>query len=113
MTLRSNFSNSINIIFEHNKRSLSEFANELSISRSNLQDILKGNSNPTLATVELIAERLELDPVSLLTYSQDELQITISLSRLLDRTMDLPDEKKKILAEAFSTIIITLVDIKE
>ncbi|MCI8645514.1 MAG: helix-turn-helix transcriptional regulator [Firmicutes bacterium] len=68
MNLQKNFSNNMNVIHGSHSKTLTEFAEELCISRSSLQDILRGNCNPRIDTVEQIARQLGMDPLDLLSY---------------------------------------------
>ena len=44
MTLQDNFSNSVKIAYKNSNKTLAEFSNEIGISRTTLQDILKGTA---------------------------------------------------------------------
>lgn len=112
MKLRENFTDNMKLIFERSSYSLAEFADELSISRSALQDILKGSSNPTLSTVDLIAEKLDIDPISLLSVSETQMPAADSLTQLLDWILDLPGEERPLAAKAIETFLLTAIDDK-
>ncbi len=107
MALQKNLADSMAAIRTERKKSLSEFAEELSISRSSLQDILKGKGNPTLSTVELIARQLEVDPLLLLSCSESEMRTTLYLAHLLDWFRQLSLERR----QEFSTAVDTLISI--
>lgn len=92
MTLRENFTDSMNAIFETRHCTLSEFAEELSISRSCLQEILKGRSNPTLETVELIASQLGMEPFCLFAYSGQQLSGICLISQFVNHSFELSEE---------------------
>lgn len=47
-------------------QSIGEWADELGIAPSTLQDYLKGSGNPTLRMVDHLAEKLGIDPLSLI-----------------------------------------------
>ncbi len=110
MNLRENFAVNMKTIFERSNHSLTEFAEELSISRSSLQDILKGKSNPTLATVELIAEKLGVDPLSLLSFSEEEIQAAFSLTQFLDWFFDLSEENRALAAKSIEAFLFACLD---
>lgn len=110
MNLRENFAVNMKTIFERSNHSLTEFADELSISRSSLQDILKGKSNPTLATVELIAEKLDVNPLSLLSFSEEEIQAAFSLTQLLDWLFELSEENRALAAKSVKTVLFACLD---
>lgn len=99
--LRESFSDSMNIIFKNSHLTLSEFADELSISRSSLQDILKGRSNPTLQTIEFIAAHLGTEPLNLLSRSDDQMAFLFYFTLFTERAGLLSEEEwQKALAAA-------------
>lgn len=67
MSLSSNFSKNLSSMRKGCNSTLTEFADEISVSRSYLQSALKGSCNPTLDTVEHIAEKLQVSPDLLLS----------------------------------------------
>lgn len=69
MDLQKYFSDNMNTLHQIHDKTLAEFAEELCISRSSLQKILKGTCNPRLDTIQQIAAQLDLDPLALLTNS--------------------------------------------
>lgn len=111
--LRKNFSDSLAAIRTERRKSLSEFAEELAISRSSLQDILKGKGNPTLSTVEFISDQLEMDPLMLLSCPESEVRAAVYLAHLLDWFKQLPDDKQREFAAAVSTLLAILVEPEE
>lgn len=113
MALQKNLADIMTAIRAEQKKSLSEFAEELSISRSSLQDILKGKGNPTLSTVELIAEQLGADPLLLLSCPESEMRTTVYLAHLLDWFQQLPSEEQQEFAAAINTILAILTKQRE
>lgn len=71
------------IIKEKRGQSLTELSEDLEISRSALQEYLAGNGNPTLATVEHLAERLGIPSVALVSGTLPSGQFDV-LMTLLD-----------------------------
>lgn len=67
MALQKNLSDSMNLIRAKRQQSITEFSEELGISRSSMQEILKGTANPRIDTVEHIAKQLQMDPLILLS----------------------------------------------
>ncbi len=67
MVLQENLSKALQQIRTDKSWSIQRFADELYISKSNLQNLLSARGNPRLGTVEHIAERLQINPVDLLT----------------------------------------------
>ena len=56
MEIQENMAAVIHALKEKRGQSLTELSEDLEISRSALQEYLAGNGNPTLATVEHLAE---------------------------------------------------------
>lgn len=66
MSIRENLSIRLQEIREKRGLSITDFSEELEISRSLLQAILSGKANPRADTIEHIAEKLQISPISLL-----------------------------------------------
>ncbi len=108
-TLHENLAGNLAAARRLRQKSLSQFAEELAISRSSLQDMLKGEGNPTLSTVELVAGRLGLDPLLLLSCPKGETHAVVYLSCLFDWFHQLPDDEQRKLASAANTILAILM----
>ncbi|MCI8646447.1 MAG: helix-turn-helix transcriptional regulator [Firmicutes bacterium] len=78
MSLSNNFSNNVSVLREIRKLTLTEFANEIQISRSHLQSVLRYSCNPTLDTVEQVAKGLDVDPLTLLSLPKDMEDASVS-----------------------------------
>ena len=65
MGLQENIAVNMRAIMERQQKSLTEFSEELGISRNALYDYIRCKGNPSIATVEHIAEKLEVDPAAL------------------------------------------------
>lgn len=87
MTMQSNFCNYIKTVRKAEKMTLSALSAELQISRSQLQEILRGNANPRMDTIEHIARRLDIDPIQLLTcsYAEEQLRVAVPLLHLIEQ----------------------------
>ena len=68
---------------EESGKTLSEFSDELEISRSTLQEYLSGHGNPNLNTLEHLAEKLGTDVTFLITGSFHDGQLRVLL-KLMD-----------------------------
>lgn len=90
MSLSDNFSRNLLYIREMHNSTLTEFADEISISRSHLQSILQGSCNPTLDTVEQIGKGLQIDPI-LLLLSPKQVTSTDSSLQLLQNIREMKD----------------------
>lgn len=111
MTLQKNLSSTMKTIYISRKKTLSAFSDELGISRSSLQEILKGSSNPRIDTIEQIANQLDMDPLVLLStsYSEEESKLLIPLFQFTDAACSLPYSKRAELAAHFHAIIRILM----
>ena len=66
MELRQNFSQNIHALRLARQSTLEEFSYEIGIGKTTLQEIENGKSNSTLDTIETIACKLQIHPLSLL-----------------------------------------------
>lgn len=110
MSLSSNLANNMQAIKDSRNLSLTDFAGELCISRSCLQDILKGERNVQLSTINQIASRLNINAAALLQppYSQNQLSNAILLLEALEIYRCLTAEDRETIAELFHRMITML-----
>lgn len=83
---------------------IQQFAEELAIARSSLQSILRGNSNPRIDTVELIAQNLHMTPAELLSEPKRSPE-----EALAQKAASLPSGQRALLA-AYLTEIAKLLN---
>lgn len=69
MDMKTNLAHRLREIRQQKGLSITEFSEELEIARSSLQSLLSGDGNPRTDTIEHIANRLGVDPISLLSDS--------------------------------------------
>ncbi len=114
MTLQSNFSNSVKIAYKNSGKTLSEFSNEIGVSRATLQGILKGSNNSRTDTIEVVADGLNTNPLALLSTPCGEYEFAFiqSLLHLSDAASALPDDEKEVLAAHCHAIISILFGAK-
>lgn len=107
MRLKDNFAAAIRTIMERQNKSLSEFSEELDISRNALYGYLRGRGNPSIATLEHIAENLGISPMALMTdlMDIDQREIALLLLDIIQSAAKLPDEKRLRLAELFLEMV--------
>lgn len=67
MAICENLARHLHIIREQCGMTITEFSDHCGIARSSMQLILSGKGNPRLDTIEHIARRLDVNPLSLLT----------------------------------------------
>ena len=107
MDLNKNFSTILNIIKSEHQKSMTEFSEELEISRSALQEYLSGAGNPNLTTVEHIAQKLNVSPCFLLLgdFKDEQLSAFLTMIDIFSLLSDLPTEKRKKFAELLLEMI--------
>ena len=107
MDLNKNLSTILNIIKSERQKSMTEFSEELEISRSALQEYLSGSGNPNLTAIEHIAQKLNVSPCFLLLgdFKEDQLCVFLKMIDILSLLLDLPPEKRKRFAELLFEII--------
>lgn len=72
MAICENLAQHLNGIRKERQLTISEFAEELGISRSSLQALLNGTGNPRTDTIEYLATQLDADPIWLISAQKDE-----------------------------------------
>ena len=107
MDLNKNFSTILNIIKSERQKSMTEFSEELEISRSALQEYLSGSGNPNLTTIEHIAQKLNVSPCFLLLgdFKDEQLSAFLKMIDVLSLLSDLPVEKRKRFVELLFEMI--------
>ncbi len=81
---------------EKRNKSLTEFSEELGISRTALYEYLRGRGNPSVETLEHIAEKLSVSPAVLMTglFDLDRREITLLLLDTIHEVAELPEKKR-------------------
>lgn len=107
MGIQHNMATVIRMIMQQRQKTLSEFSEELEISRSALQSYLREEGNPSIATVEHLARKLEIDPAVLITgvFEPDQTKIILAMFEVIRDVADLPAEKKQQFGERISAVI--------
>ena len=107
MDLNQNLAAVLNIMKTERQKSMTEFSEELEISRSALQEYLAGSGNPNLTTIEHIAQKLNVSPYFLLLgdFNEEQLSAFMKMIDVLSLLSDLPSEKRKRFAELLFEII--------
>ena len=107
MEIQRNMSIILNMFRSRRKQSLSEFAEDLEISRSHLQALLAQKSSPRIDTVEHIANKLGIEPRVLLSGSFVDAQIDVieQLLGLINSLGEIPDDKRKEFAKLIYEIV--------
>ena len=96
MTLQQNLSNTMKAIRSIRKISITEFSEEIGVSRSEAQGILRGTSNPRLDTIQCIADNLNIDPLVLISsFSETQLEVSLLLLKSFYFFSKLSSEEQK------------------
>ena len=110
MLLQQNFSNAMTVIKAARKLSITDFSAKTHVSRSTMQNILNGNCNLRMDTVEHIADRLGVHPAVLLfpNHSNSQLKFALLLLETLEAFLNLPKGRKLKAAKLFYHLILQL-----
>ena len=99
MELRETLSRRLKEIKEERGLSVVEFSQLIGISRSALQAILSRRANPRADTIEQIAERLHVNPISLLVEPSDLHRegwlLNQVTEQVLEKVKEMMDERHK------------------
>lgn len=103
MDIRRNVANTLRLYMDEHNKTLLEFAEELEIARSSLQQYVKGEGNPSIGTIERMAEKMDMDSVSLLTGTLDAGQRECAWAVLttIQKVGALPEEKRLYFVDLF------------
>ena len=97
-SLNQNLTRNLRLVYQARRTTLVEFSRELGIGHSTLRNILHGQGNSTLSTVEQIAQSLGVAPQVLLTgqHTEDRLLSALLLLEAVDCLKPLdPGQQKK------------------
>lgn len=85
MKIQKNMSMVIRTLKDISGKTVAEMSAELEISRSALQEYLSGRGNPSLATIDHLAEKLGVDTTFLVsgTFSEEQVVVLIKLLDML------------------------------
>ena len=96
MEVQQNMATVIRMIMETRNMSMDDFSEELEISRSTLQEYLKGKGNPSIKTIIHLSQKLEIEPAVLLTGMTE-----VEARNVVRSISELNNDKKLRLAELF------------
>lgn len=107
MDLNEGLAAAIRAIMKQRHISLTEFAEELDISRGALHLYAKGEGNPSISTLNHIARRLGVSPAVLANGLKelDHQEIALLLLDTIQGVAELPEEKRRQMAEHFLEMI--------
>jgi len=107
MGLQENMAAFIREVMKRNHKSLSEFSEELGISRNALYDYSTGEGNPTILTLEHIAEKLGVNPASIIlgVLDLDRREILLLLMDAIQDVAELTEENRLRFADLFLEMV--------
>lgn len=107
MGIQQNMADMMRTIKRQRGKSMAEFSEELEISSSTLQECLNARGNPTMKMVERLAEKLDVNPVALISgvVEPDKYQILLLLFDTVREVAILPQDKRLRFAELFLELI--------
>ena len=107
MEMRRIFAENLQAKREKLGKNQEAFAEELEISRSELQKYLNGTGNPTVEKIEQIAEKIAMEPMDLLftPVSPERFEAKELLLQINKTIQALDSEQRCILAEGLQEII--------
>ena len=107
MSLQENMAAVIQEAMKRENKSITEFSEELGISRNALYNYSKGQGNPTFSTLEHIAERMGIHPASLIlgVFDLDQQETSRLLLDTIQSVAKLPEDKRLRFAELFLEMI--------
>ncbi len=97
MSLRENMAAFLRSFAEKNDLSIAQLQIQADISRNTLYAYSKGQGNPTLATLEYIAENLKVDPAAILlgVYDPDGGEVSVLLLHTVRGLAELRPEDRR------------------
>ncbi len=110
MILQQNLSTAMNALRQQRQQSVSSLSKDLGIAKSSLQEILDGNGNPQIETVERIASQLSISPVTLLSCAGqgEQVQRGLFLLQNIQAISRLPQAQQHELAAVFYQMVTLL-----
>ncbi len=100
-----NVANRLKTIMQEKHISANSLAKKSSVSQTMISGILRGNKNPTVATLELICSAMNITLADFFT-PQNEDSLTLEQKEILSKIKNLSSDKLK----ALNSVIDTWVD---
>ena len=107
MSIQDNMADMLRAKRKLSGQSIEEWAEELGIAQSTLQEYMKGNGNPTVKMVEHLAEQLEIDPIALISgkIESEQYEIILLMLDTVHAVSDLPQPRRLKFAELFLELV--------
>jgi len=105
--MRTNLAAMMRAFMTERNKSAAEFSEELEISRSTLQDYLRGEGNPSMSMLEHLGRKLEVEPLLLVTgvFRANQLQTVRMMFQMVKAVSDLSENKRKQFAQLFMQMV--------
>lgn len=107
ISIQENLAASIRFMMEVRRQSLTEISEKAEISRSMMQEYVKARGNPSLATIEHLAEKLDVDPTALLTgmLGMEQTECALPLLGVIQQVAELEQEQRIRFTELFLEMV--------
>lgn len=107
MSIQENMADMLRAKRKLSGQSIVEWAEELQISQSTLQEYMRGNGNPTVKMVEHLADKMGIDPLVLLSgdIEPEQRQTALLLLETIQAVSVLPQPKRIRFAEQFLELV--------
>lgn len=109
MEIQKNMSVVMQAIKRERNKSLVDFAEELEVASSSLQEYLTGRGNPRMTTIEHLAQKLNVDVTFLISgaFSDSEIEVLLKLLDTLGLLSGLPVPKRR----KFAQLLLEMVSL--
>ncbi len=101
MSLIGNLAENLHRLRKTQQMTLEEFSEKLEISKTALQQLEAGTGNPTLKTLEHIAERVDSSPAALLSLPTGEQLVYAQILEIMRQFPAIPTERQVVAAVLF------------
>jgi len=107
MGMQENIASMLQAKRQLSRQSIDEWSEELGIAHSTLQDYLKGAGNPTVKMIEHLAEKLDIDPIDLVSgkMKPEQYKIVCLMLDTVKAVSVLPQSKRMRFAELFLELV--------
>ena len=105
MNLNEGLAATIRVIMKQKRMNLTEFSEELGISRAALHDYIRARGNPSAATIEHIARCLGVSTAALFASTEEQREIILLLLDTIQEVAELPEEKRLQMADHFLAMV--------
>lgn len=107
MGIRENMAEMMRLLKRYRRKTVEEFSEDLDISASTLQDYMGGRGNPTVIMIEHLAQKLGVDPITLISgkIEPEQSEIVCLLLDTIQAVADLPQPRRLKFAALFQELV--------